>query len=480
MQRSRAWLWAVAAVACGGTLGFACGGSNGAAIGSGDDGGTSADAGANVCPACATDNDCNGGVCAQLGGDSYCAPVCPNGNECSSDRQCTPVASVTGEQVSACVPRGGAACSAGGSGGADAGAGSGSAQQCGSLVGPNVPAGCHCSSGKTCTANGCYGGWWCNTATDKCQPPPTSCTGGSTGDGGGGGGGGTPYDGGTPVTGSVGPSGGTVSRLLFAVVGDTRPPSEDDTSAYPTAIVTSIYQHMQALSPPPTFAVSTGDYQFASPTGDQGAAQIDLYLGARAQYSGQLFPTMGNHECTGYTASNCGAGNTDGVTNNYTAFLQKLLGPIHQTSPYYEIDVNASDGSWTSKFLFVAANAWDQNEASWLSSAMSRATTYTILVRHEPASASTAPGVGPAETIMSQHPYTLSLVGHTHTYEHVSGREVIIGNGGAPMSGGKDYGFAMISQQPGGSLAVDMIDYSSGLEDPSFHFAVNPDGSPAP
>jgi len=470
-MKKRAWLWTVAAVAGGAALGFACGGSNGASFGNGDDAGANVDGGA-ACPPCVTDSDCSGGgVCAQLGGDSYCAPACPNGNECSSDRQCTPVTSVSGQQVSVCVPRSGAVCSAGGSsGGSDAG--SGSSDHCGSLVGPDVPAGCHCSSGKTCTADGCYGGWWCNTATNKCQSPPTNCTGGS--------GGGTSYDGGTPVTGSVGPSGGSASRLLFAVVGDTRPPSEDDTAAYPTGIITQIYQHMQALSPSPTFAVSTGDYMFAAPTGSQGAAQLDLYVGARAKYSGQVFPAMGNHECTGYTASNCGSGNTDGITNNYTAFLQKMLAPINQTSPYYEIDVNASDGSWTSKFLFVAANAWDQNEANWLSSAMGKSTTYTFLVRHEPATATTAPGVTPAENIMSQHPYTLSLVGHTHTYEHPSAREIIVGNGGAPLSGGKNFGFAMISQQANGSLAVDMIDYSSGQADPSFHFAVNPDGSPAP
>src|SRR5262249_49183737 len=157
-------------------------------------------------------------------------------------------------------------------------------------------------------------------------------------------------------TGSVGASGGKVSRLFFAVVGDTRPANEDDTAGYPTSAITQIYQSIQALSPQPTFAVSTGDYQFASPTGGEGTTQLDLYLGARAKYSGTVFPTMGNHECTGATASNCGQGNADGVTNNYTAYLQKMLAPLGQTSPSYEIDVDAADGSWTSKLLFVAAN----------------------------------------------------------------------------------------------------------------------------
>jgi hypothetical protein len=268
--------------------------------------------------------------------------------------------------------------------------------------------------------------------------------------------------------------------LYFAVVGDTRPASEDDTAGYPTAIITQIYSHIDALSPRPSFAVSTGDYQFAAPAGAEGATQLDLYLGARAKYSGTVFPAMGNHECTGFTASNCGAGNADGVTNNYTSFLTKLLAPINQTNPYFEIDVNAADSSWTSKLLFVAANAWTQTQADWLDHALSRQTTYTFVLRHEPAAANTAPGVTPSENILGNHPYTLAIVGHTHTYERPGPREVIVGNGGAPLSGGKNYGFGMVSQRDDGAIAVDMIDWSSGLADASFHFAVKADGSPAP
>ena len=100
---------------------------------------------------------------------------------------------------------------------------------------------------------------------------------------------------------------------------------------------------------------------------------------------------MGNHECTGYTDSNCGSGNSDGVTNNYTAFLSQMLGPIGQTSPYYAINVNATDGSWTAKFVFIAANAWDSTQSSWLTTTMAKTTTYTFVIRHEAAEANTAP-----------------------------------------------------------------------------------------
>ena len=466
--------WLVAAMAlvsvCG--VGFACGGGKTQDVGVGDDCqgvdggpcGTEADSGLPPeCTVCSSDSDCNGESCVTLPSGSYCAPMCNTSNDCSSDTSCTPVNSVaTGAQVGACVPRGGACGIAPvGDGGAPA--------VCGSFAGPSADAGCVCPSGKTCSANGCRYQQYCETMTNTCQPAPIGC--------------GTPgsaYDAGPAPTGTVGPTGGSVSRLYFAIVGDTRPANEDDTSAYPTAVITQIYGDLQALSPAPAFVVATGDYQFASPTGTQGATQLDLYTAARAKYSGTVFPAMGNHECTGATASNCGDGGTDGLTNNYNNFLTKLLGPISQTSPYYEIDLSSAAGAataWTAKFLFIAANAWTQTQANWLDAAMSKTTTYTFLIRHEAASASTAPGVSPSENIMANHPYTLSIVGHTHSYQRSGPREVIIGNGGAPLSGGVDYGFGMVSQQGDGSIAVDVIDYTTGLADSSFHFALNPDGS---
>jgi len=52
----------------------------------------------------------------------------------------------------------------------------GTTEICGNLVGPNVEAGCYCS-GSDCLADGCYGGWWCNTSTNRCERPPSSCNG---------------------------------------------------------------------------------------------------------------------------------------------------------------------------------------------------------------------------------------------------------------------------------------------------------------
>jgi hypothetical protein len=416
------------------------------------------------CPACVTDQDCNGGVCAQVGGDSYCAPACPNGNECAAERACVPVSTFAGAQASVCLPRGDVC---GAPPPDDAGVVS---DTCGSLVGPSKTAACRSCGSQPCQSNGCYGGWWCNTSTNRCQAPPTSCD--TTG--------GAPFDGGGPVTGTVGASGGTISRLLFGVVGDTRPAGFNDTAAYPTAIIDQIYTHMQALAARPAFVVSTGDYNFSSTSSGESDVQIGLYMAARAKYTGAFFPAMGNHECTGATASNCGDGNVDGITRNYNAFMTQMLGPIQKQQPYYAIDLKATDGAWTAKLVFIAGNAWSSAQAAWLETALSAPTTYTFIVRHEPKDTTQAPGVSPSEAIMAQHPYTLALVGHTHTYYHFPGREVLVGNGGAPLSGSKNYGFAIVSQRPDMALEVDMIDYASGLRDSRFHFAVKPDGSPTP
>jgi Calcineurin-like phosphoesterase len=290
------------------------------------------------------------------------------------------------------------------------------------------------------------------------------------------------YDGGPPVTGRVGADGGTLSRLLFAVVGDTRPATVDDTGGYPTDIITAIYAGIRALEPRPPMVVSTGDYVFAStpPRGGDSQAdpQLDIYMQARARFPGALFPALGNHECTGATSSNCGAGAADGVTANYSAFLEKMLAPIGRTQPYYAIEVAAADATWTAKFVFVAANAWSSAQEAWLESALGKPSTYTFVVRHEPASATSAPGVMPSELVMARHPYTLAIVGHSHTYAHdaETPRQVLVGNGGAPLSS-KDYGFAVFSQRADGAIDVDMLQWQTRSADASFHFAVHPDGT---
>jgi hypothetical protein len=189
---------------------------------------------------------------------------------------------------------------------------------------------------------------------------------------------------------------------------------------------------------------------------------------------------MGNHECTGATASNCGPGSADGETPNYDNFLSTMLSPIGKTLPYYSVNINSSTGAWTSKFVFIAGNAWDSAQSSWLSGVLAVSTTYTFVIRHEATEADTAPGVTPSDSIISSYPLTLEINGHTHTYEWSDTNKVIVGNGGAPLTGSGDYGYALIQQQTNGDITIDMIDYESGTADSSFHRELTPTGAEAP
>jgi hypothetical protein len=273
------------------------------------------------------------------------------------------------------------------------------------------------------------------------------------------------------------------STFSFAVIGDTRPPNEDDVSGYPTGVITGIWHDVETFSPHPDFAVSTGDYVFANPN-PQGTmtstvdAQLDLYLGARAQFTNAVFAAMGNHECTGATASNCGPGNQFGLTPNYSEFMKRMLAPYGITKPYYAYEFAAGDGSWTAKLVVIAANAWDNGQSTWLDEELGHPTTYTFIVRHEGTTADTAPGVTPSEAIIAAHPFTLKIVGHTHTYAHdTKDHELICGNGGAPLTSGANYGYAILTRQPSGAIQVTEYDYSTNRAVDMW--SVNPDGSPA-
>jgi predicted phosphodiesterase len=185
-------------------------------------------------------------------------------------------------------------------------------------------------------------------------------------------------------------------------------------------------------------------------------------MGARALFSGDFYPAMGNHECTGYTSSNCGSGNTDGLTRNYTTFINMMLSPINETSPYYVENITAPDSSWTAKLVFVACNAWDSTQSSWLAQQLAVSTTYTFVVRHESVADMSSTPCSASQTIIDAHPLTLLIVGHTHEYRHESyDREIIVGNGGAPLTSGTNYGYVIVSRNSNGNLTVTAYDYQS-------------------
>jgi hypothetical protein len=293
-----------------------------------------------------------------------------------------------------------------------------------------------------------------------------------------------------PITGTIGNNGGSISRLVFAVAGDCRPNTEDDTSGYPTAIAQTIFEDVEALSPHPPLMIGTGDYQFSEASNGTGAAQVQLFMNARKKFTGAYFPAMGNHEC-GVSGSfstsdnnDCGPGNPGGATVNYNAFISEMMQPIGQNKPYYSVNVSATDNSWTAKFVIIAANAWDSGQSSWLTGVMAQATTYTFVVRHETSDA-TPPlpnGVPESDAILANAKYTMIIAGHDHTHGHYNDatgvhQEVIFGNGGAPITNGSDFGYGLFSQRCDGAIVVDAIDYMTGATDGYFHFVATPDGA---
>ncbi|MHB8416686.1 MAG: metallophosphoesterase family protein [Myxococcales bacterium] len=294
-----------------------------------------------------------------------------------------------------------------------------------------------------------------------------------------------------PARGSVGPGGGRLPALVFAVVGDSRPPAPDDVAHYPAQVIGQIYREIDALSPRPQFVVSTGDYLFADARAplsrSQAPRQADIYYRATRAFRGQLFPALGNHECGNTVASNCCPGCSDGLTANYQTFLALLgrLGLPHER-PYYAVRFAGSDPSrpWTAKLVLAAPNAWDDEQARWLEQTLAAPTTYTFVARHEPDyDDAVCPGCAPCDAIIERHPYTLLLAGHEHTFRLVrASHEIVVGLGGAPFSSPADRpGYVVCTQRADGAIACqehDMGSGSPGYADSAM--AVAPDGKIVP
>ncbi len=278
--------------------------------------------------------------------------------------------------------------------------------------------------------------------------------------------------------------GGTLAELVFAVVGDTRPLNPDDTSGYPVGTINAIYGALKLVNPAPQFIIGTGDYQYVTPGSGQSAAQVGKYLAAAALYPAALLAAMGNHECTGYTDSECGPNGADGETENYKTFLALMAAPLGATTAYYSVPLKAADGAWTAKVVCVAANAWDSAQATWLAGVLAQPTTYTFLVHHEPSDETKKlPALTQINALVAAAPtpITLRLVGHSHTFRmgYGAANEVIVGNGGVPQTTGS-FGFALVSRESSGNLRLTQYDELSGAPTPGgVSFAVTATGQPA-
>ncbi len=446
---------------------------------------------AGTCSPCVSNDECLAGFrCAQAADSSYCLAECGGAlPACQASEQCSLVSDTEGKQAQVCAstiqtcggtpvvgPDSGATDPA--DAGVDTGVDTGpSPGNCAGFADPATAACCVCGAGKTCATNGCYNGWLCNLASCKCNPAPATCDSADAS---------PPTDTAAPDVPVSNPgddvvdnSGGVLSSLDFAMVGDTRPPTPNSIALYPKAIIGQLWADVEAEAPHLAFAMTTGDYQFSTAKSTSGAPQFDLYLAAQKAFTGKVFYALGNHECTGATASNCGTGNANGLTATYLSFQQKLLAPIGQTLPYYTLNFKHKDGKWTAKFVVVAANAWDGAQAAWLDAELAKPTTYTFVVRHEGDLTTEAPGVVPSGNLLKKYPFTLLLAGHTHTYEYFPGKkEVILGNGGAPLATAINYGYGVMRQHADLNLEFNVYDYASHAV--LGHFVVKPNGVPVP
>jgi len=340
-----------------------------------------------------------------------------------------------------------------------------SGSSCPGYADPNTPAGCTCSSGHTCGANNCYGGWYCELSDDKCVAPPSNCSGstgtsassttGSTTTGTTG----TTGSGGT--SGAIGVRGGTVNLLHFAISGDTRPPSCEDTSGYPTAIINSIGDAEKAAGA--QFALDLGDHMYVcNNSASIASQQMGLFMQGTQHFGGTWFMTEGNHECMGTGSGYCPTGSTN---TNFTAFMSALA-PISST-PYYSVNIQTSLGLAT--FVFVADNSFDTAQQTWLKSTLTTAdqnAKYTIIAKHHPEGDTSVAANSTIMSIIRAHKFALLLTGHTHSYTHQTtdnGRDLVLGNGGAPLvSAGTFNGYGMIDELSNGQLQVSIYDVASG------------------
>ncbi len=282
---------------------------------------------------------------------------------------------------------------------------------------------------------------------------------------------------------------GQLPTLAFGLVGDTRPPFYDLTSDYPSQIIGTIFTDLAQASPPIAFVASTGDYMFADPLFAQAVPQAELYVDAGTFFPGPIFPAMGNHECdSAVTSDNCFGDDTSDP--NFAAYLTVIMTGfgLPSTNPYFMVTYGSSDPTnpWNAKFIYTAANCWDDGQLSWFTAALAVPTTYTFIVRHEPTSnAGGAPGVAPTDTALATAPFTLKLTGHSHSYSYdEANNEVINGLGGAALDTGYTgtYGYVICRQRPDNAIQCSQYDYDTNQisTEPNSTFAVLADGGSTP
>lgn len=265
----------------------------------------------------------------------------------------------------------------------------------------------------------------------------------------------------------IGPDGGTVDRLRFAVFGDVRPPIPDQVSAYPTMIITSVMDGIEAEHA--QFVVGTGDYMNENFCASCAVDQIHLLQMAETHYSGYVFHSMGNHECLTVTSINCPNENESVALRTFKISLIPT-----RTNAYYDWWIHTDSGD--AHFVATAPNAWNDTQRTWLTTVLTAPARYTFVIAHEPPS-DPGPGTVDIENAITARTggVTLRLYGHVHKYDHPLPNAIVTGNAGAPLSGFDTYGFALIEQRADDNIVV--TSYAIGTPPtPIDSFVLTPDG----
>ncbi|MEI8255565.1 MAG: metallophosphoesterase [Deltaproteobacteria bacterium] len=266
----------------------------------------------------------------------------------------------------------------------------------------------------------------------------------------------------------IGPTGGSVDRLHFAVFGDVRPPIPDQTSAYPTMIVTSVMDGIE--SGHAQFVIGTGDYMNENFCASCATDQIALLQSAERHYTGYVFHGMGNHECLTITSVNCPNQNESVALRTFKTTLLPT-----RVNVYYDWHVQTSSGD--AHFIATDPNAWNAEQQTWLDTVLAQPARYTFVVAHEPPSAP-GPGTAAIEASIATRTggVTLRMYGHVHRYEHPVPNGIVTGNAGAPLSSWDTYGYAVIDQRDDDNIVVTAYAVGSPPS-PIDSFVLTPDGA---
>jgi hypothetical protein len=240
------------------------------------------------------------------------------------------------------------------------------------------------------------------------------------------------------------------SPLFFGAFGDivTSKDAEDS----PAPIVTNIFRELANRQV--QFVTMVGDYVYVQPDSYSGALdQVSAFMQTRQLFVGPVFYALGNH---------------DAPPEALKVYRELMTREVYFAFDLQVAPLPGNTNPATAKFVFVADNAWSADQAAWLDSTLGTPSDYTFVIRHH--STDTATSQAPAQ-IIGRHPLTLLIVGHVHTYQHVADREVITGNGGAPVFEG-NYGYLTLQQGTDGRITVTAFDQS--VDQPYDAFAVDP------